>query len=112
MATKPQCFAYSGEGMRCEKSAGHAGKHYINFSWDDSECYIPMPAPAKPLSPTSYLSPIRETRGEDTPVSSVTEHGFEIKQAQPAPQEDTRCIACSHRHRSGECKCGCHEHIG
>lgn len=83
-----QCWAYNVAGNRCDHPAGHAGKHMIATEWDDSECYAPsgFQTPAKP---------------QPTPPPVVTE----IPVA-------TKCIACSHSHKSGACKCGCHEFIG
>lgn len=120
MATKPQCFAYSGEGMRCEKPAGHAGNHLINISWDDSECYIPTAPPRRPLSPTSWLSPNRTPlmedvlpeQAQDDAEATLTEHGYTKSKAKPTPPSTAGCVACGHKHRGAECKCGCYEFIG
>lgn len=86
-----QCWAYNVAGNRCDHPAGHVGKHMIATEWDDSECY----APSGFQTPTAVQPP----------------------QTQPAPIEVapvvvTKCIACSHAHKSGVCKCGCHEFIG
>ena len=83
-----QCWAFNRDGVRCEHPAGHPGKHVVMSEWDDSECFAPirhqLPEP-KQLTPT-----LTET---------VT--------TQP-----TKCIACGHQHKGGECKCGCYEFIG
>lgn len=83
-----QCWAYNVAGNRCDHPAGHAGKHMIATEWDDSECY----------APNGFQTP---TKPQPTPPPVVTEIPVV-----------TKCIACSHAHKSGACKCGCHEFIG
>ena len=85
-----QCWAYSVDGLRCEHPAGHPGKHIVTFEWGDEECAVPVQKPVQ------------------VPASAPP----------PPPQEPplvaapTKCVACQHHHKSGTCKCGCHEHIG
>lgn len=85
-----QCWAFHRDGMRCEHPAGHAGKHMIATEWDDSECYAPNGLQPPTLAPTPPI--VAPTPEATAPV--------------------TKCIACSHAHKSGVCKCGCHEFIG
>ena len=85
---KRQCFAYNLNGERCDKTANHRGDHERRFHWTDADCY--QPGPAAPPIPIRTAQP---------PAAAPAEH--------PTP-----CVACGHRHRGGECKCGCHEHIG
>lgn len=86
METIRQCWAHSKQGQRCEHPAGHPGNHVVSAEWSDDECAIPTVIPVAP---------------------SVT--------PPPAPtlvEAPTKCIACGHQHKSGPCKCGCHEFIG
>lgn len=108
MAAKPQCFAYNRSGSRCNKAAGHTGDHAVNLTWTDDECFTPKAAiTASPYGTTTIGS---GTLG--TTEVKVTEHGFEVKKSSPKPPNDEACVACGHRHRAGECKCGCHSHVG
>lgn len=89
-----QCWAYNIDGQRCEHPAGHPGNHVITAEWTDEECYSPirhqLPVQTATTLPTSGVTVVTET----------------------IPEEPPACVACSHRHRGGQCKCGCHEHIG
>lgn len=81
-----QCWAHNSKGDRCQKPPGHKGFHQISIRWEDSECLTPSGQPPQGR-------PLVEVFAE-------------------AEQQPTRCIACGHLHKGGECKCGCHEHIG
>lgn len=105
MATKPQCFAYSQTGIRCEKTAGHSGNHAVHVAWTDDECYQPNPYSK---ATTNTPAPVAHTNA----AASVTEHGYEIKPSEPEAIQSIPCAACSHKHRGGECKCGCYSFIG
>ena len=87
MSEVRQCWAFHRDGMRCEHPAGHPGDHVVQKTWNDLQCATPgefeiTPPPAAPIPPP------------------------------PVAEEDVKCIACGHKHRSGTCKCGCHEFIG
>ena len=84
-----QCWAFHRDGMRCEHPAGHAGDHVVAKTWNDLQCATPgeFEAPAKPVP-------------------------LLVPEVVPEPVVVTKCIACSHAHKSGVCKCGCHEFIG
>jgi hypothetical protein len=80
-----QCWAFHRDGARCEHPAGHNGDHAVQKTWNDLQCATP---------------------GE-----------FDISEpAQPLPsplvEKTLKCVACGHSHKSGPCKCGCHEFIG
>ena len=111
---KSQCFAYSEMGKRCDKTAGHAGLHAVNISWSDEECFTPNTRAIK-LPTMAYGTNTAEFTDSPTPMSQpnhLSESGFEVKaKSERKPSEDP-CAACNHRHRNGECKCGCHTHIG
>lgn len=79
-----QCWAYNKQGQRCEHPAGHPGNHVIMAEWTDDECAMPQAPVSAPVLPP------------------------------PAPLETgpLKCVACSHAHKGGECKCGCYEFIG
>lgn len=97
MGDLPQCWAYNHTGRRCEQRAGHASKHSYTISWDDDECYNPVTQPPQPV-----LAAINQA------MTAVAQPPV-VATEQPAAK---KCVACSHMHRGGECKCGCHEHIG
>lgn len=84
-----QCWAFHRDGMRCEHPAGHAGDHMVAKTWNDLQCATPGEFE---IAPKPQLAP--------PPVVTET------------PVVVTKCIACSHAHKSGVCKCGCHEFIG
>lgn len=83
-----QCWAYNKDGQRCDHPAGHPGNHVVMAEWTDSECFSPiqhqLPAQPKPTIPA----------------------------VPKPPAEPTKCVACQHMHKGGECKCGCYEFIG
>jgi len=91
---KRQCFAYNTAKQRCSKAANHRGLHEIRFTWNDEECFNPDVPPLttpQPMPLPALPTPIPD----DAP-----------------PATPTKCVACGHLHKAGECKCGCHEHIG
>lgn len=77
-----QCWAYH-EGNRCSLRAGHKTDHVRKITWTDSECQ------GAPL--IEILAPIPQPLVESS---------------------NDLCVACRHKHRSGECKCSCKEFIG
>lgn len=82
--------------------AGHPGDHAIQTTWTDKECAWAEPAISKQTTnPGSVTVP-------GTPGLPVTE----LSPEPTKPKEPTRCVACNHTHKGGQCKCGCHEHIG
>ena len=86
-----QCWAFHRDGMRCEHPAGHAGDHMVAKTWNDLQCATPgefEPAQGFPVPAVAAV---------------VVPKGVEVV---------TKCVACSHAHKSGVCKCGCHEFIG
>lgn len=89
MATREfrQCWAYDDNGNRCTSRAGHSGLHMRKIEWDDSQCA------GAPLIDVFADAPI--------PLAIV-----------PEQEQAVSCVACMHRHRAGECRCGCKEFIG
>lgn len=83
-----QCWAFNRNGVRCEHPAGHPGKHVVTSEWGDDECFSPIKGPVHTPKPLPAAL-------EETVVT-----------------EATKCVACGHRHKGGECKCGCYEFIG
>lgn len=88
-----QCWAFHRDGMRCEHPAGHAGDHAVQKTWTDLQCATPGE-----FEPTPH---------KVQPALSVTDMS-----AAPVPTPPTKCAACMHAHRDGECKCGCYSFIG
>lgn len=85
-----QCWAYGPQG-RCTHPAGHPGNHIIETTWTDDECITPgQPEPAKTGISQATIAPAVQ---------------------EPVQEEPEACVACSHMHRGGTCKCGCYEHI-
>ena len=89
-----QCWAFHYDGFRCEHPAGHTGDHIVTKTWNDLECATP---------------------GEFTPAHAALV--TDIVHAIPMPEPEAAvvvagCVACGHKHRSSECKCGCYEFIG
>jgi len=81
------CWAISAAlKARCDMPAGHAGDHSITVSWNDDQCW--SPETDEPIA-LQVVPPVQE----------------------PVQEEPEGCVACSHMHKSGECKCGCYEHI-
>ena len=86
------CWAHNIAGDRCGKRASHKGNHSITVEWDDSKCAEPNVFTQVPVK--------RELAPPPPPIPE-------------APVVDTtQCVACSHRHVDGPCKCGCYEFIG
>lgn len=82
-----QCWAHHPDGHRCQKRATHRNDHSWSITWTDSE---------------SVGAPLIEIfANEPIPFTIASE-----------PEPDISCVACKHRHRSGECRCGCKEFIG
>ena len=85
-----QCWAFHRDGARCEHPAGHNGDHVVQKTWTDIQCATPgefESQPANPVTEKSVTVPVLE-------------------------EKSIKCVACSHAHKNGECKCGCHEFIG
>lgn len=86
------CWALNTDGERCAKRASHKGTHSITIEWTDDECYAPK---------TFHDIPVKR---EIAPMPI---------QIAEIPQSDTTlCVACSHKHAAGPCKCGCYEFVG
>lgn len=82
-----QCWAYSQEGLRCERQAGHIGNHIVGKEWGDDECMTPSGPGVASHVPVGVLP-----------------------QAPAAPSGEA-CWACSHVH-VGECPyCACKNSI-
>lgn len=79
-----QCWAFHRDGARCQHPAGHPGDHAIEQTWSDAECATPGEFAPVPYIPTERV----------------------VEQAVLEP-----CVACTHMHVAGPCKCGCYEHI-
>lgn len=91
-----QCWAYHRDGVRCEHPAGHPGNHAVQKTWTDLQCATPGEFTPAPATLVTDIAP-QKTQPLVTAVASVAV---------------TKCIACNHAHKSGECKCGCYEFIG
>lgn len=83
MSEIKQCWAFHKDGARCQHPAGHPGDHAIERTWTDEECAMP---------------------GEFTPVPYIPTNKAVAIEPEP-------CVACTHMHVAGPCKCGCYEHI-
>jgi hypothetical protein len=90
-----RCWAHNTNKVRCELDAGHDDLHRFSISWSDSECY----EPGKNIT----TEPVALPRNLMPPLPPPTP---------PVPVAEVKCVACSHRHRAGECKCGCKEFVG
>lgn len=93
MDTIKQCWAFHRDGARCEHPAGHSGDHAVQKTWNDLQCATPgefevveRSAPATPVT---------------VPVAAPVEVAT-----------STKCVACSHNHKGGTCRCGCYEFVG
>jgi hypothetical protein len=86
-----RCWAHNQAHIRCELDAGHNDEHTVYIQWSDDECYDPAATAITEIKKLAAPPPMPE------PVAA------EVTGA---------CIACSHRHKGGECKCGCYEYIG
>lgn len=84
-----QCWAHDTSGNRCTARAGHQGLHVRRIEWSDDQC-AGASEPAPTQYPTSNIQPIPVD--QDTPTE--------------------QCVACRHRHKGSECRCGCKEYIG
>jgi hypothetical protein len=85
------CWAISAAlKARCDMPAGHTGEHSITVSWSDDQCWSP-----------EFDEPVALTVVQ--PVPEVVQEVVE--------EQTEACIACSHMHKAGSCKCGCYEHI-
>lgn len=83
-----QCWAYF-DGNRCSLRAGHANDHARKITWTDTQC---------------QGVPLIEVLTVDEPIPFALPESIQ--------QDADQCVACKHRHRAGECKCGCKEFIG
>jgi hypothetical protein len=102
-----QCWAFHRDGARCEHPAGHPGDHAVQKTWNDLQC----------ATPGEFGEPERSAPG--TPVTvpvGVPEFLSNSPEGTVAPElvsvPITKCVACGHKHRGGECRCGCYEFIG
>ena len=86
------CWAHNIAGDRCGKRASHKGNHSITVEWDDSKCAEPNMFTQVPVK--------RELAPMPAPI------------AEAPPVDATSCVACSHKHAGGACKCGCYEFVG
>lgn len=86
------CWAHNIAGDRCGKRASHKGNHSITVEWDDSKCAEPNMFTQVPVK--------RELAPMPAPIAEI------------APVDATSCVACSHKHAAGPCKCGCYEFVG
>lgn len=109
---KPQCFAYSQDGHRCERSAGHRGYHEMRIAWLDEECAVPT-AQAPAVRPQS---PARAAVIEEGDGYTLTENGFVLGPSTPREAvPGAPCIVCSHAHAGADCthaRCDCQNYIG
>ncbi len=88
METIKQCWAFHRDGARCEHPAGHSGDHAVQKTWNDLQCATPGEFGDQP-KPVVVTAPVVQ-----------------------APVEITSCVACQHKHKGGECRCGCYEFVG
>lgn len=89
-----QCFAFNKDSQRCEMPAGHDLLHRVTKEWDDDECVFP--------NDVAVLKRAEQVQAFiDEPVP-----------APPIAKPTSNCIACGHKHKAAECKCGCYEFIG
>jgi hypothetical protein len=80
-----QCWAFHRDGTRCDMPAGHTGDHAVERTWSDDDCAMPTaPPPAPPV----------------------------VLETVPIVEPAANCVACQHKHKGGQCKCGCHEFVG
>lgn len=87
MAEIRTCWAISAAlKSRCDMPAGHSGEHSITVTWGDEQCWSP-----------DFDEPVALTVVPDV--------------HEPVQEEPESCVACTHMHRGGACKCGCYEHI-
>ena len=96
------CWAYNREGQRCDHPAGHSGNHVVMKEWTDDECLGPGQVLASLSTPSIGSVPARQQDVIAPPLSVVPT---------PEPAND-KCVACNHKHRGVECRCGCYEFIG
>jgi hypothetical protein len=85
-----QCFAYSPKQIRCELEGSHSGDHAVKSTWSDEECAVPS-GPA---------------------ASSLIRKPAENPEGEPEKRVVSKCVACGHAHRDGDCKCGCQGFVG
>jgi hypothetical protein len=87
-----QCWAFHRDGARCEHPAGHPGEHAVQKTWNDLQC----------ATPGEFGEPATSKTG--------------ISEAPPVlpkePEPAANCVACSHKHKGGTCRCGCYEFVG
>lgn len=86
------CWAIAKDGKRCGKRASHKGNHSLTIEWDDDECF--QFEPKKTTEAKRELAPMPAPIAEIPPVDAAS------------------CVACSHKHAAGPCKCGCYEFVG
>ncbi len=86
------CWAHNIDGDRCGKRASHKGNHSLTIEWADDECSAPKANADFPIR--------RELAPMPAPIAEI------------APVDATSCVACSHKHAAGPCKCGCYEFVG
>ena len=84
-----QCWAHHPDGHRCQAKATHRGDHYLKITWTDQQATGHTPA-----------TPVTQIAAMPIPLPAPVEH------------DESKCVACKHRHRAGDCKCGCREFIG
>ena len=91
------CWAISAAlKARCDMPAGHTGDHSITVSWGDEQCWSPEtdePVALRVVEPDMMSGPV------DNYVQ------------EPVQEKPEACVACNHMHKSGECKCGCYNHV-
>jgi hypothetical protein len=90
------CWAFDKQMRRCSLSAGHRGNHQLTVTWADDECFNPL------------VMSIPHEQAEPQEINPMLE--YDTTPPKPAPVVES-CIACTHKHIGGSCKCGCYEHI-
>ena len=113
MSDMRKCFSYNRDGQRCMQLADHEGNHAVAIEWTDEESWTPdmLVQVGPPVEYDSTMSQIQaaEALWESREARMDTE-ALALVEATPTPLGGP-CVACSHQHQSGKCRCGCETYI-